>query len=77
MKLELLYSDHCPNWKVAAKRFDDVAGGRGVTAERRPVTTREEAEAVEFGGSLTMLVRGEDPLASGDGRSVDLEGTVR
>ena len=66
MKLELLYFDDCPNWKVAAERLDDVAGGRGLTVERRRVTTPEEAEAARFRGSPTILVDGEDPFASGD-----------
>lgn len=67
MKLELLYFDVCPNWKVAAERLDDVAGGRGVIVERRQVTTPEEAESARFRGSPTILIDGEDPFASGDG----------
>ena len=66
MKLELLYFDDCPNWKVAAERLDGVAVGRGLTVERRLVTTPEEAEAARFRGSPTILVDGEDPFASGD-----------
>ena len=66
MKIELLYFDDCPNWEVAAERLDDVAGGRGLTVERRLVTTPEEAEAARFRGSPTILVNGEDPFASGD-----------
>ena len=66
MKLELLYFDDCPNWKVAAERLDDVAGGRDLTVERCLVTTQEEAEAAGFRGSPTILVDGEDPFAAGD-----------
>lgn len=66
MNLELLYFDDCPNWKVAAERLDDVAGGRGLTVDRRLVTTQEEAEGVGFRGSPTILVNGEDPFAAGD-----------
>ncbi|QYG90998.1 thioredoxin family protein [Iamia sp. SCSIO 61187] len=66
MKLELLYFDDCPNWKIAAERLDGIAGGRGLTVERRLVTTLEEAEAARFRGSPTILVDGEDPFASGD-----------
>lgn len=66
MKLELLYFDDCPNWKVAAERLDHVASGRGLTVERRLVTTPEEAEAARFRGSPTILVDGADPFASGD-----------
>jgi hypothetical protein len=66
MKLALLYFDDCPNWEVAAERLDDVAGGRGLTVERRLVMTPEEAEAARFRGSPTILIDGEDPFAAGD-----------
>lgn len=66
MKLELLYFDDCPNWKVAADRLDHVAGGRGLIVQRRLVTTHGEAEATRFRGSPTILVDGEDPFASGE-----------
>jgi hypothetical protein len=66
MKLELLYFDDCPNWKVAAERLDGLARGRGLTMERRLVTTPEQAEAARFRGSPTILVNGQDPFASGD-----------
>ncbi len=66
MKLELLYFDDCPNWKIAAERLDDVAGRRGLMVQRRLVASPEEAEAARFRGSPTILVDGEDPFASGD-----------
>ena len=66
MKLELLYFDDCPNWKIAAERLDDVAGARDLIVERRLVTTQEEAEADRFRGSPTIMVDGEDPFAAGD-----------
>lgn len=65
MKLELLYFDDCPNWKVAAERLDTVAARRGLVVERRLVTTAEEAEESRFRGSPTILVDGHDPFASG------------
>ena len=66
MRLELLYFDDCPNWRIAAERLDGIATRRGVSVERRLVTTPEEAEAARFRGSPTILVNGEDPFASGD-----------
>ena len=66
MKLELLYFDDCPNWKIAAQRLDRVAGSHGLRVERRLVMTQEEAEAAGFRGSLTVLVDGKDPFAAGD-----------
>ena len=53
MKLELLYFNDCPNWKIAAERLDNVAGGRGSRVERR-LTTPEAAESPFR--SLTILV---------------------
>jgi hypothetical protein len=66
MKLELMYFDDCPNWKIAAERLDDVATRRGLAVQRRLVSTPEEAEAARFRGSPTVLVDGQDPFASGD-----------
>ena len=69
MKIELLYFDDCPNWKVAAERLADVAAARGLTVERRLVTTPEEAEAARFRGSPTILVDGAVPFAAATSRS--------
>lgn len=66
MKLELLYFDDCPNWEIAAERLDQAAAARGLTVERRLVTTPEEAQAAQFRGSPTILIDGEDPFAAGD-----------
>jgi hypothetical protein len=68
VKLELLYFDDCPNWKLAAERLDAVAATRGLMVERRVVGTAEEAVAARFAGSPTVLVDGRDPFASGDER---------
>ncbi len=65
MKLELLYFDDCPNWKVAADRLDAVAASRGLVVQRRLVTTAEEAEVARFRGSPTILIDGRDPFAEG------------
>lgn len=66
MKIELLYFDDCPNWNVAAGRLDAVAASRGLSVERRRVTTPEEAVAARFRGSPTILIDGIDPFATGD-----------
>lgn len=66
MKLELLYFDDCPHWRIAAARLADIASHRGLEVEHRLVTTPEEAEAARFRGSPTILVDGGDPFASGD-----------
>lgn len=66
MKLELLYFDGCPNWKIAAERLEDVATRRGLSVEVRLVSTPEEAETAGFRGSPTILIDGQDPFAAGD-----------
>ena len=66
MKLELLYFDDCPNWKVAAERLDAIAARRGLVVERRIVAAAEEAPAARFRGSPTILIDGRDPFAIGD-----------
>ncbi len=66
MKVEVLYFDDCPNWKIAAERLEVIAGRRGLMVQRRLVASPEEAEAAQFRGSPTILVDDEDPFASGD-----------
>ena len=66
LKVQLLYFDDCPNWKITDERLGDVARCRGLEVQHRLVATPEEAEAARFRGSPTILVDGEDPFASGD-----------
>ena len=66
MKLELLYFDDCPHWQIAAERLDQAAASRGLTVERRLVTTPEEAQAARFRGSPTILIDGQDPFGAAD-----------
>lgn len=61
MKLELLYFDDCPNWKVAAERLDGLATPRGLTVERRLVTTAEQAETA----TIEQLEAAIDPSMTG------------
>lgn len=66
MDIELLYFEDCPNWRVADARLAEVLGRRRVEVRRTQVTTPEEAEALAFRGSPTILVDGRDPFAAGD-----------
>jgi hypothetical protein len=66
MKVELLYFDDCPNWKIADGRLQRVAERHGVSVEHRLITTPEQAEAAGFRGSPTILLDGVDPFARGD-----------
>lgn len=69
MKVELLYFDGCPNWTVADERLSEAAQlvSRGdLTVHRRRVETEEDAIAVGFTGSPTILINDWDPFARGD-----------
>lgn len=68
MRVELLYFDGCPNWKVAEERLTEalsVLGRDDVTLERRLVETPEQAEELGFIGSPTLRIDGVDPFATG------------
>ncbi len=66
MTIALLHSDDCPNRSIAEERLREALARLGrddVQAEYRLVTTVEQAEAVGFRGSPTVLVSGRDPFA--------------
>src|SRR3954453_17345727 len=67
MRVELLYSDGCPNWTVAYERLTEALrdAGRDVSVERRRIETAEDAEELGFLGSPTIRIDGTDPFASG------------
>ncbi len=69
MDVTLLHLDGCPHRQVAGARLQEALTRTGRTAvrvEHRRVTTAEEAEAVGFRGSPTVLVHGRDPFADPD-----------
>jgi hypothetical protein len=69
MRVELLYFDGCPNWTVALERLAQavrVVARDDVKIHRRKVETEQDAAAVGFTGSPTVLVDGQDPFATGD-----------
>nr|WP_217913837.1 thioredoxin family protein [Miltoncostaea marina] len=61
--MSVRYFDGCPNWRVAETRLREVLrelGSSAVEVELERVETSEQAEAVAFRGSPTVLVDGED-----------------
>lgn len=69
MKVELLYFDGCPNWTVADERLAEAArlvSRDDLTVQRRTVNTEQDAIAVGFTGSPTILVDDRDPFATGE-----------
>lgn len=66
MRIELLYFEDCPHWKIADERLQPLAAARGIEVEHRLVTSPEEAQAARFRGSPTILIDGRDPFAGAD-----------
>lgn len=61
VKITLQYFDGCPNWKVAAQRLAVIAAEHpGVTVTGQLIETTEEAEALGFRGSPSILLAGTD-----------------
>ncbi|GAA4470845.1 hypothetical protein GCM10023094_00410 [Rhodococcus olei] len=63
MKVEILYVDECPNRREAGEHVLAAltsAGRVGADVDDRLPSTREEAAAVPFAGSPTILVDGVD-----------------
>lgn len=61
MEITLQYFDGCPNWKIAAERLAVIAVEHpGTVVTRRLVENQEDAEAIHFRGSPSILVGGTD-----------------
>ena len=69
-EVRLLYFEDCPNWRVAEARLKEALVSVGADPDAlvyEQVTTHEQAEALGFQGSPTILVDGADPFAEPDG----------
>jgi hypothetical protein len=66
-RVELLYFDGCPHWRVAEARLREAldAGEAAAPIERRMVSTPEQAERLKFRGSPSILIDGHDAFADG------------
>ncbi|HUG51523.1 MAG TPA: hypothetical protein VLZ78_11060 [Terrimesophilobacter sp.] len=74
MKTEVVHIEDCQNWEEAGRCLRialDIVGAREVTVGYRLLTTSDEAAAVWFAGSPTILIDGEDAFPTG-GRTTDL-----
>jgi hypothetical protein len=61
VEITVLYFDGCPNWQVAAQRLAVIAAEHpGVTVTTRLIETPEEAEALCFRGSPSIVLAGTD-----------------
>jgi hypothetical protein len=61
MEITVQYFDGCPNWTVAAERLAVIAAERtGTIVNRQLVESVDDAEAIGFRGSPSILVDGTD-----------------
>lgn len=63
MDVTLQYFDGCPHWRLADQRLREVAAERGFRITYRKVMSPDDAEALSFHGSPSILVDGRDPFA--------------
>ena len=67
--VRLVYFEDCPNWRVAEARLKEALASVGADPDAviyEQVATVEEAEALGFRGSPTILLDGIDPFAERD-----------
>jgi hypothetical protein len=63
VKVQVVYFDGCPSWHAAAERMRhalDATGHAAVVVELVEVSSPEDAVALRFAGSPTLLVDGKD-----------------
>jgi hypothetical protein len=68
MDIELRYFDDCPNWQHTRSLVNELVNELGVeaTVKTRRVATHQEAVDLDFRGSPTLVIDGEDPFANSD-----------
>jgi hypothetical protein len=74
MRIEILHIDDCPSWREAGIRLTRALAAVGlddVEVAHRVLKSSEDAEAVSFAGSPTILLDGEDLFPSNQ-RTFDL-----
>ncbi len=64
MKVEILHFDGCPTYETADETLREVFAEQGteIEVELVAVNSDEEAERLQFPGSPTIRVNGEDPV---------------
>ncbi|MDQ6752668.1 MAG: thioredoxin family protein [Actinomycetota bacterium] len=68
MELRLLYFDGCPNWRVARENLRAALAGLGWAQSFEAVLaeTEDQARALHFTGSPTIVLDGKDIFDSGN-----------
>ena len=62
MKIDLLYFNDCPSWKVALENLETALAAESVEAEIQliEVVNRDQAASLKFLGSPSFCVNGQD-----------------
>lgn len=71
MRVQLLYFEDCPNWRLLERRLGALAAEAGIDVERVRIETDDEARSMGFHGSPSLHVDGRDPFPS-EGAPVSL-----
>lgn len=66
-EIKIRYFDGCPSWKITEERLREVlrSSGTDVSIVLERVGSDDEARALRFAGSPTVLLDGVDPFATG------------
>ena len=66
MEIQLLYFEGCPHWTVMEERLREALSlaGNSQAIEHVLVESPEEADALHFTGSPSLLIGGQDPFPS-------------
>ena len=65
MRVELRYFDDCPNWRTADRHLRALASELDLDLTHRLVETPEDAEALGFRGSPSIVIDDVDLFAVG------------
>lgn len=68
MEITLQHFDDCPNWETTDATLREVLDDLGIEThiEHHLIDTPEAAERLQFRGSPTILLDGDDPFAQPD-----------
>jgi hypothetical protein len=66
VEVQLLYFEGCPHWAVMEERLREALRltGNSQTIKHVLVESTEEADALGFAGSPSLLIGGQDPFPS-------------
>ncbi|MGH8776639.1 MAG: thioredoxin family protein [Jiangellaceae bacterium] len=66
MDVTLQYFEGCPHWRIADERLRELSAEFGFRITYREAVSPEDAEALSFHGSPSVLVDGRDPFSHGN-----------